>query len=217
MKKFLSKMPVMVTFLALAVVLLGVYIFMLARPVSYGMNYKYESTKEESMLMVSQFGTEDQFKEFSVTNYIKFKNGKILTQKNHYDYKLDSKVTGEEKTAIEKAIKEANEAKPEECYYLRSGNKVIVVLGGKTAYETQKKLVDNMNKKEKETYFNEGYMFTVNAFNIKTHVPENEKAAVSTCAGEIVWAVVLGVVEVALIAFSALSVVFFVSSKKKHA
>lgn len=39
MKKFLSKLPVMIVFVVLAVAVLGLYIGMLARPVSYGMTY----------------------------------------------------------------------------------------------------------------------------------------------------------------------------------
>ncbi len=40
MKKFLRKKPVMITFIALAVVMLVVYIGMLVRPVAIGMTYK---------------------------------------------------------------------------------------------------------------------------------------------------------------------------------
>lgn len=40
MKKFLRKTPVMITFIALAVVMLVVYIGMLVRPVAIGMTYK---------------------------------------------------------------------------------------------------------------------------------------------------------------------------------
>lgn len=39
MKNFLKKMPVMIVFVALAVIGLLVYIPMLARPISYGMTY----------------------------------------------------------------------------------------------------------------------------------------------------------------------------------
>lgn len=46
MKKFLSKMPVMIVFLSLAAVGLVFYIVMLARPVSYGMTYSIIQTVE---------------------------------------------------------------------------------------------------------------------------------------------------------------------------
>ena len=48
MKKFLKKLPVMITLVALSVVLLGVYIYMIARPVSYGMAYKYSKKTDEN-------------------------------------------------------------------------------------------------------------------------------------------------------------------------
>ncbi len=60
MKKFLSKKPVKITFIALAIAFLAFYAYMLIRPVSFGMSYKETTT---------QFGKE-------VTNTIKFKNGK---------------------------------------------------------------------------------------------------------------------------------------------
>ncbi len=46
MKKFLSKMPVMIVLLSLAAVGLVFYIVMLARPISYGMTYSYTQTVE---------------------------------------------------------------------------------------------------------------------------------------------------------------------------
>ena len=46
MKKILSMFPVMVALLVLALGGLGLYIGLLARPVSYGMNYTYSTTIE---------------------------------------------------------------------------------------------------------------------------------------------------------------------------
>lgn len=48
MKKFLSKLPVMIVCLSLVVVGLAVYIYMLARPVSYGMTYTYSHVVAEN-------------------------------------------------------------------------------------------------------------------------------------------------------------------------
>ena len=44
MKKFLSKKPVMITFVAVAVLMLVFYIAMLVRPVAIGMTYKGEAS-----------------------------------------------------------------------------------------------------------------------------------------------------------------------------
>ena len=60
MKKFLGKLPVMITFVSLAVVMLVVYIGMLVRPVAIGMTYKGE---------VENFGGK------KVETSIKIKNG----------------------------------------------------------------------------------------------------------------------------------------------
>lgn len=45
MKKFFGKLPVMITFVALAVIFAVVYIGMLVRPVAIGMTYKGEVTR----------------------------------------------------------------------------------------------------------------------------------------------------------------------------
>lgn len=54
MKKFLSKMPVMITLLSLAVVGLVFYVVMLARPVSYGMTYTYTHIVSEDEASLDQ-------------------------------------------------------------------------------------------------------------------------------------------------------------------
>lgn len=46
MKKFLSYKKTAIIFLAIAVLLLGVYVYMLARPISYGMKYHNETVYE---------------------------------------------------------------------------------------------------------------------------------------------------------------------------
>jgi len=53
MKKFLGKKPVMITFIAVAVVLLVAYIGMLVRPVAIGFNY---TQKEDGMTISYNFG-----------------------------------------------------------------------------------------------------------------------------------------------------------------
>ena len=53
MKKFFGKKPVMITFVALAVVMLVVYIGMLARPVAVGFSY---SEKEDGITTTYKFG-----------------------------------------------------------------------------------------------------------------------------------------------------------------
>jgi len=52
MKKFLGKLPVMITFVALAVIMLVAYIGLLVRPVAVGMTYKGEVLGREVSIKV---------------------------------------------------------------------------------------------------------------------------------------------------------------------
>lgn len=79
MKKFLGKKPVMITFLALAVVMLVVYIGMLVRPVAIGMTYKGEVTMYGQKAEISVKVTSG--KKLEMTTKV---DGDSMTEKGYY-------------------------------------------------------------------------------------------------------------------------------------
>ncbi len=192
MKKFFSKLPVMLTFVIVAVLLLGVYVGLLARPVAYGMTYSTDFKVTSPV---------DETNNITLTGSVsvKFKNSKQLTMKFEFD-------------GIEMDI--LSEMVNGDYYYARRGHKIIML--GPVAdsdYDTAiKELTDEMWNSKDE-------VATVNAFKFElpgiNELGEGMEMDNLTCTGSIVWAVVLGVVEVVLVAFASLSVVFFVLSKKK--
>ena len=191
MKKFLSKMPVMIVFLSLAVVGLVFYIVMLARPVSYGMTYTWNHvvTEEETSTFGVEAGTEISY------------SLKILNDRK-----------------MEQSIIQEDNGEPIEVWIIRNGNKFIMIPGGVSSEEEYDAMVEALkaNKKEWDALWSgegEGMpLFNVNAFSIK--VDFNGVDINMTCTGAIVFASVFGVIEVALITFAILSTIFFVKSNK---
>ena len=195
MKKFLSKMPVMIVFLSLAVVGLVFYIVMLARPVSYGMTYTWNHVvTEEDASTFGEVGTE-------VNMSIKIKNDRkmILTMNTE------------------------NDGEVIETWIIRNGNKFIMIPKGVSSegvssekeYEAFVEALKANKDEWNALWSGEGEgmpVFNVNAFSIKVDfygVDIN-----MTCTGAIVFASVFGVIEVALITFAILSTIFFVKSNK---
>ena len=190
MKKFLSKMPVMIVFLSLAVVGLVFYIVMLARPVSYGMTYTWNHVVTEADASTfGEVGTE-------INMSIKIKNDRkmILTMNTE------------------------NDGEAIETWMIRNGNQFIMIPEGVSSEEEYETLVEALkaNKEEWDALWageGEGMpVFDVNAFSIK--VDFNGVDINMTCTGAIVFASVFGVIEVALITFAILSTIFFVKSNK---
>ena len=187
MKKFLSKLPVMIVFVVLAVAVLGLYIGMLARPVSYGMTYSGAIPM-------------DPASEETIDSEMKFINSRIVI--------------------VEATMSDGTESM--RMWYLRDGNKIIT-LGpvasddstsgyGMTEedYNTAVEQYFSATEEEKTAMIEMlGGYAEINAFTMG-----NETASL-TCTGAVVFAVIMGVVEIALIAFAVLSVVFFVLKKKK--
>ena len=133
MKKFLGKLPVMLTFVVVAVLVLGVYIGLLARPVATGMTYSYTMDKDEvskSEGMASITGGQDLkiFKKFDVTISVKFKNSKVLAQKVSLDYTYEKDVKDDVKKAFDEGVKllEKTVLTELEISYYRDGNKIYV-------------------------------------------------------------------------------------------
>lgn len=187
MKKFLSKLPVMIVFVVLAVAVLGLYIGMLARPVSYGMTYSGAIPM-------------DPASEETIDSEMKFINSRIVI--------------------VEATMSDGTESM--RMWYLRDGNKIIT-LGpvasddstsgyGMTEedYNTAVEQYFSATEEEKTAMIEMlGGYAEINAFTM------GDETASLTCTGAVVFAVIMGVVEIALIAFAVLSVVFFVLKKKK--
>ena len=187
MKKFLSKLPVMIVFVVLAVAVLGLYIGMLARPVSYGMTYSGAIPM-------------DPASEETIDSEMKFINSRIVI--------------------VEATMSDGTESM--RMWYLRDGNKIItlgyVASDDSTSgydmteedYNTAVEQYFSATEEEKTAMIEMlGGYAEINAFTM------GDETASLTCTGAIVFAVIMGVVEVALIAFAVLSVVFFVLKKKK--
>ncbi len=190
MKKFLSKMPVMIVFLSLAVVGLVFYIVMLARPVSYGMTYTWTHvvTEEETSTFGVEAGTEISY------------SLKILN-----DRKMEQSITQEDN------------GEPIETWIIRNGNKFIMIPVSMTEeeYEAQLEALKADEEAWNALWAGEGEgmpVFNVNAFGI--NVDLNEVNIDMTCTGAIVFASVFGAVELILITFAILSTIFYIKARK---
>lgn len=196
MKKFLSKLPVMIVFVVLAVAVLGLYIGMLARPVSYGMTYAYSKTiSEEDATLDTPAGT---------TVSVEFE---IVSDERAY-------MTAGTYSGIDM---EENKIS---IWIIRNGDKIAFIGEGMTE-EEYRQGVDALKANEAEwNAFWENadgsnpIITNVSAFKMTMPSDTGEEPMSMTCDGAIVFAVIMGVVEVALIAFAVLSVVFFVLKKK---
>lgn len=190
MKKFLSKMPVMIVFLSLAVVGLVFYIVMLARPVSYGMTYTWNHVvTEEDASIFGEVGTEISY------------SLKILNDRK-----------------MEQSIIQENDGEPIEVWIIRNGNKFIMIPEGVSSEEEYDEMLEALKADKNEwdaLWSGEGEgmpVFNVNAFNINVNFEGVEMEF--ACTGAIVFASVFGVIEVALITFAILSIIFFTKSNK---
>ena len=191
-KNFLKKMPVMIVFVALAVIGLLVYIPMLARPVSYGMTYVYNTTatEENAESMGETVGTE-----ISLKIKIKSDEKAIMTT-----------VTNGETEEIE-------------VWIIRNGNQFILIPVTMTEEEYHE-TVDALKADEEEwnalwdESTGENALFSINAFKITpaAYLVTSGMGEL-ICNDAIIFAVLWGVLEVALIVFASLSVVFFIKGK----
>ena len=183
MKKFLSKMPVMIVFLSLAVVGLAFYIVMLARPISYGMTYSYTQTiTEDNSDPNSGINVGE-----NVSIKIKFYNDKKAVT-------IMDMGSGEIKSDV---------------WVLRIGNKVAILSSTLEMNEDEyNQMVEEI--KENKELFNASAT-EINAFKIYS---ESDSSYEMKCNGAVVFAVVFGVVELALITFGVLATIFFVKGKK---
>ena len=189
MKKFLSMFPVMVALLVLALGGRGLYIGLLARPVSYGMPYTYSQTIEGT-------GNEEV-------------DGQ--TQNVTINFKSDEKAVL--KMEMNGEVSELT------FWTVRNGNKVWFVADANSlTYEQFKEAIKAIKAEANEwdAIWSEDssdiQIFHVNAFEISS----NSSPDTLKCKGAIVFAAVWGVVEVALIAVAALSLTFYLKGKKQE-
>ena len=196
MKKFLSKLPVMIVLLVLAVAVLGLYIGMLARPVSYGMTYVYSKTiSEEDATLDKPAGT---------TVSVKFE---IVSDERAY--MTMGTCSGIDMQEIKTSV-----------WIIRNGDKIALITSTMTEEEYRQGVDDlKANEAEWNAFWENAdgsnpIITNVSAFKMTMPSDAGEEPVSMTCTGAIVFTVIMGVVEVALIAFAVLSVVFFVLKKK---
>ena len=189
MKKFLSMTPVMAVLLVLALGGLGLYIGLLARPVSYGMDYTYSQTLEGT-------GYEEvDGQEQNVT--INFESDEKATLKMEMNGEVSERT----------------------YWTVRNGNKVWFVADANSfTYDQFKEAIKEIKADANEwdaiwsEDSNDIQIFHVNAFEISSNLsPDTFK-----CTGAIVFAAVWGAIEVALIAVAALSLTFYLKGKKQE-
>lgn len=189
MKKFLSMTPVMAVLLVLALGGLGLYIGLLARPVSYGMPYTYSQTIEGT-------GYEE-----------------VDGQKQNVTINFES----DEKATLKMEMN--GEVSELTYWTVRNGNKVWFVADANSfTYEQFKEAIKEIkaDANEWDAIWSEDssdiQIFHVNAFEISSNLsPDTLK-----CTGAIVFAAVWGAIEVALIVFAAFSLTFYLKGKKQE-
>ncbi|MBR1987654.1 MAG: hypothetical protein IKA36_01310 [Clostridia bacterium] len=200
MKKFLGKLPVMITLVSLAVVMLVAYIVMLVRPVAYGFTYKgkedlYGTGKKQEITM--KFNND----KYARTTIKGEEDETIVDAWIYRDGKYIAPVGG----TFKKVVKASETDK----VFLE---KLVI---SEDAYDEMVKTFKEAKKEHPEEYKEElkesGYK--VNAFTMT--IGEGKDAVTYTCTGSIVFAAVGGVVLVALLTFGAFSVVYFIKGKKK--
>ena len=191
MKKILSMFPVMVALLVLALGGLGLYIGLLARPISYGMDYTY------SKVLGSDSG-EDEGKTQVMT--INFKSGKQVTMFN----KIGEESGSMDFWYVQNGNKVWLVSPVEESITEEEFDQFIELL--------------KADKEEWDAVWSDTsgdiMLFSINAFNL-SFLGLNEYGDVDlTCTGSIIFAAVWGAIEVALIVFAALSLTFYLKGKK---
>ena len=196
MSKFLSKLWVMVTLVAVSVVLLGSYLYMVARPISYGMWYSYSHVEEVS-----------EGQSTTIEMSFKFINDKKLL----YKVSNESNVT------------------EIEMWYVKNGRQVLISFGEEAATETTTEEEFDAQletlKEDKELWnaiwsgeeIPGGTVLNASAFKLTPHTVSSSSEGsddAMSCSGAVWYAVIMGIVEVALITFAVLSVIYYIKGKK---
>ncbi len=200
MKKFMKKLPVMITFLALTVVWLGVYLFMQLRPVAYGMTYKHKEYNKENKMTIE-------------THYTLKCNNKAELVRVYYD---DLKTIRQETKTIGWFVKEGK--------YIAFGEiaeKTNVNKGEFKTYEDFEKYAKENLLKESDLQTNyengELYTMTGTAFTAQICHQEGEfDNVIQNCTNyeTITFSVVGGIVILVLAAGAVWSTLLFVKDRK---
>ena len=192
MKKFFGKLPVMITFVALAVVMAAAYIGLLVRPAAIGFAYKGEA----------DFFETGKKQEVSMT----FKNNKVARttiQGEEDKVVVDVWVYRDGNYVIQGGIKEIIEADDATKAFLELGKM------SEDDYKEMVKLIEEMKKEEPKAY-EEALKDEIKINAFKMTIDKDE----FTCTGSIVFAIVGGIVELVLLAGAGLSVFYFIKKKK---
>ena len=170
MKKILSCSKTALVLVLVTVLFLGFYVYMLARPISYGMSYRNETVYEG----VAFEGT------------LKFRpDGTVLIENTNFEEGFDS------------------------YYYYKDGYVFSLIATTDEEYVAE---VAYINQNFDEALASPFYASKINAFR-QTAEGLDSYVTTYTCTGAIVFAVVGGVVALALIALSVSSLVL--SKKEK--
>ena len=162
MKKILSFSKTATILLLVTVICLGVYVYMLARPISYGMSYH-----NETLYMGVAFEGTLKF----------YPDGKVLNKNTNFEEEM------------------------EYYYYYKDGYVFSLLAQTDEEYEAEVAYIDENFETAVATPF---YAAKINAFR-QVADGMDEYVTTYTCTGAIVFAIVGGVVEAALIALTLAS------------
>ena len=193
MSKFLSKLWVMVTLIAVSVVLLGTYVYLLARPISYGMWYSASANT----------GVEGENAELDLS--IKFIDGKKLVAK-----------ASSRGTVAETEMWYINNGK--QVFFLTDGATYEMT---EETFDAMVEQLKAEEAEWNALWSGEadpgmGFAYNISAFNMKANIAGIEQADQDNlvCDGAISLAVIMGIIEIAFITFAVLSVIYYIKGKK---
>ena len=167
MKKFLSSAKVAAVLLALTIISLGVYTYVLTRPVSYGMSYHVKT----EYMGVPYEGT------------MKFtSDGYLINRNSNFVDVMKSR------------------------YYYKDGYVFFLVAEDEEGCQNE---IAEINANFEEATKTPFYASEVDAFKLRFS-EEDDYSLVYTCNAAVIYAVVFGVIELALIVFTCLA---FILSK----
>lgn len=173
MKKFLSSIKTVIVFFAVTVLSLGFYVYMIARPVSYGMTYanssEYEGIPFEGKM---KFYTDST----------------MLTKNDTFPVGMMS------------------------YYYYKDGYVFNLMAQTEAEYYTEVAGIDADFEGAVNALF---YASEINAFRLVSSGPDGY-TLVYTCTPAVVFAVVSGVVELALLGVSVTALTLYLKSKKEN-
>lgn len=171
MKKILSNIKIVITLMVATTILLGFYIYMIARPISYGMEYhteyEYEGVKFEGTMIFNA-------------------DGSVINSNSNFDEEEISR------------------------YYYKDG--YVFITNAKTDADYEKE-VEWINSNFLEAINTPFYANKINAFGFANEGPDGFEAKYD-CENAVVFAAVAGAIELILIGFTCISVVFYKKNKR---